>query len=1284
MKQCKRLFALLLTVALFVSCTPGLTVETLAASQSVTVNNQAKLNAALKKQSIKKITVKTSKKVTLKTANKSYKGKTLSIKAKNVSFNNYSKFAKVNISDVNKYTEKTSSNILNVTDSKATITLGKDSKDTLVKLNKQNAKINLVANGASSIVKIGKKASVKVTGTPASTLKLVNSAQGSKLDVNVSGDVAVSLNKAANVVFGKNVKSATVSVTNSKECKITNNSDVEIIIASADGKETKLAPGKSTDDTGKSDSDKSSGSTGDTGFSGGGGSTGDSSSNNNNSNNTNKPDTKPEDKPVAKLYTVTFDSNGGSAVASVQQEEGKSIEEPIQPTKDNYTFSSWYTDSARTKAYDFDDRLYSDITLYAGWIENKPSYALTRSQWAGMLANILEFDLSSEAPESGFSYADIADDSNAIAIEIAHRYELFPNDLEDKQQDVPYFKPNEEVTREFMAYTVFKALGFTVGTDDVQCTDLNASSYPKEVGAVIKAGAMTVDADNKFSPKSKVSYVDVQYVIDKIAAWNSTTTLTAEDVHEYVDYAEDVSVQTKITDYEFTEADDVITVKADKSLFSDTIKEGEVIVLPEIEGKNAEVAVKVTSIATSGDNLVITGTKPEVAEVISQLDCAEIVSFTADDITPAEGVTVEQINTATTNSVNGASLYGRHGGQIHPTDLKFNFKLGDGIKITDSLKLKGSVKVEIPQITAIIDADASLRKGVTLNELTFSMSEEVTTLGTLEWVVAQTGESFVDGSHTPDFDAIFNRVNNKNFESGRFNLGTAHYIPIYGPVGAKIQFIANVNAKGEVKVSVVVSATEGVQYKNGQMRFPGDFTASLDTLELAGSASATVGVAVDLALFEVWDIIGVTLEAGPAFTASSTPHITSGDALYCINVSMYLLVKVTLDDQSLVGEIAKKKLHMTLEHEILGDKSNNPIRANLHLENCKKVDECTFGRGVINGVVLNSANNAAVKNAQINVYSDAGLVRTCFTDQEGKYSVTNLTSGTYKIEAIATGYKSSVIEQFTVLKDAHNVVPTIYLIGRTGGTGKAKITVVSAKTGEKLSGWNYKIKCTNNAYNLPDVEGTSTGTESLQILDSGNYSVEISLDGYVTETSSFVVSDVLTTDVQVIINPFNTTPDFDGDTSESIVDNFRVVLSWGEYPYDLDSHLLVSNGSSVVEHVYFDDQDGSVDGSVLNLDVDDTSSYGPETISVDGINKNMKYVYYVKDYSNRESDDSDQLSKSDATVKVYSGDKLLYVFTVPHDVIGTYWKVFEYDPSTDTLTPSTTVDNNNTYLGYDF
>lgn len=55
------------------------------------------------------------------------------------------------------------------------------------------------------------------------------------------------------------------------------------------------------------------------------------------------------------------------------------------------------------------------------------------------------------------------------------------------------------------------------------------------------------------------------------------------------------------------------------------------------------------------------------------------------------------------------------------------------------------------------------------------------------------------------------------------------------------------------------------------------------------------------------------------------------------------------------------------------------------------------------------------------------------------------------------------------------------------------------------------------------------------------------------------------------------------------LDGMRVVLSWGEKPFDLDSHLIFPGG-----HIYFD----SKEGTDANLDVDDTDSYGPETVTI--------------------------------------------------------------------------------------
>ena len=59
----------------------------------------------------------------------------------------------------------------------------------------------------------------------------------------------------------------------------------------------------------------------------------------------------PADEP--EIYTVTFNSNGGSTVDSVTVEEGNTISEPIDPTKAGYVFDGWYEDANLTIAFDF-------------------------------------------------------------------------------------------------------------------------------------------------------------------------------------------------------------------------------------------------------------------------------------------------------------------------------------------------------------------------------------------------------------------------------------------------------------------------------------------------------------------------------------------------------------------------------------------------------------------------------------------------------------------------------------------------------------------------------------------------------------------------------------------------------------------------------------------------------------------------------------------------------------------------------------------------------------------
>lgn len=118
----------------------------------------------------------------------------------------------------------------------------------------------------------------------------------------------------------------------------------------------------------------------------------------------------------------------------------------------------------------------------------------------------------------------------------------------------------------------------------------------------------------------------------------------------------------------------------------------------------------------------------------------------------------------------------------------------------------------------------------------------------------------------------------------------------------------------------------------------------------------------------------------------------------------------------------------------------------------------------------------------------------------------------------------------------------------------------------------------------------------------------------------------------------------------SNLDGMRIVLTWGYTPYDLDSHLYFPGN-----HVYFSDK--SLGNS--QLDVDDTSSYGPETITIVKKKAGQKYLYAVHNYTDGGAKGNSSLSVgSRAKVFVYIGSTLVRTFTPPQNKVGNTWVVF--------------------------
>jgi len=219
---------------------------------------------------------------------------------------------------------------------------------------------------------------------------------------------------------------------------------------------------------------------------------------------------------------------------------------------------------------------------------------------------------------------------------------------------------------------------------------------------------------------------------------------------------------------------------------------------------------------------------------------------------------------------------------------------------------------------------------------------------------------------------------------------------------------------------------------------------------------------------------------------------------------------------------------------------------------------------------------------------------------------------------------------------------TIRVIG--SGEGSVLGQVVDATTGLPLSGVNISLDGTSQVTSTD-----SNGSYVFENVSSGSYTVSAHKEGFAEVSTAITVSD----DAKTLANfslPVATNP---GD--------IVITLSWGEFPYDLDSHLWLPE--HMPYHIYFENKGHLTTNPFAQLDVDDTDSYGPENVTIrqqmDG-----RYIYAVHNYS-----EAPNITTSDAIVTVVKEGRLVQTFQVPTTGSGLWWYVFDYDSTTGNIIP---------------
>ncbi len=252
-------------------------------------------------------------------------------------------------------------------------------------------------------------------------------------------------------------------------------------------------------------------------------------------------------------------------------------------------------------------------------------------------------------------------------------------------------------------------------------------------------------------------------------------------------------------------------------------------------------------------------------------------------------------------------------------------------------------------------------------------------------------------------------------------------------------------------------------------------------------------------------------------------------------------------------------------------------------------------------------------------------------------------------------------------------------ITQTGGTGANNCATAQVQVYNAVQGVAAPLAGATITLGGQTVTTNSSGVASLSNLPSGPVSVGVVANGYVAASQSATLSCTSTNTVTVALSPST-------GTGSLASGEFRVILTWGQNPDDLDSHLTGPAADGTRWHVYFSSKTG---GDMCGLDVDDVSSYGPETITCPRTGSTSTtlrpgvYRYSVHHYAG-----TSNIGTSGANVRLEFGNGTVYNYTPPSNVSYTgskdVWTVFELTVNSNgsvSVAPVNTISNSSTASG---
>ena len=236
---------------------------------------------------------------------------------------------------------------------------------------------------------------------------------------------------------------------------------------------------------------------------------------------------------AVSTYTLTFDTNGGSAIDKITKDSGTTIDlAAYKPTRAGYTFAGWFSDKALTKAVT-SVKLTANTTVYAKWTQNGGT---AQNPFVDVKEGAYYYDAVLWAVEqkitSGTSATTFSPDASCTRAQMvtflwraagSPKVENGKNPFTDVQADAYYydavlwavekgvtsgtsattFSPDATVTRGQTVTFLYRNAGSPEVSGTMPFTDVEADAYyAKAVQWAVQQKITTGTSETTFSPMS--------------------------------------------------------------------------------------------------------------------------------------------------------------------------------------------------------------------------------------------------------------------------------------------------------------------------------------------------------------------------------------------------------------------------------------------------------------------------------------------------------------------------------------------------------------------------------------------------------------------------------------------------------------------------------------------------------------------------------------------------------------------------------------------------------------